>query len=293
MAAGVYASRKKIKTLLITESFGGQSIASAEIHNWIGIKSISGLELAKNLENHLRGQEGIEILDDDLVNSMERISQGFKIVTKSGKSLEAKTALVVSGRRRRKLGVSGEKKLEGKGITYCATCDAPLFKNKAVAVIGSGNAGLEAVRDLLSYAEKVYLLDVAGKIIGDSVLFEEIKKDSRVEIILMAEIKEILGDKFVAGLKYSDKKSGQTKELKLEGVFVEIGSVPNVEFLGDLVKKNKNNEIVVDHATQQTSQKGIWAAGDVTDLPYKQNNISAGDAIKATLNIYDHLNRNK
>lgn len=289
-AAGVYAARKKIKTLLIAKEFGGQSLVSPDVQNWIGTKSISGLELAQNLEEHVRSQEGIEIVDGDLAEGVVKSDSGFSIKTKEGKSFESKTVLVVSGSRRRRLGIPGEDKLDGKGVAWCATCDAPLFGGKTVAVIGAGNAGLEAVRDLFPYASKVYLINRSDKIKGDAVTFEEIKKNPKLEIIMMAETKEILGDKMVTGLKYLDAESGQEKELKLDGVFIEIGSIPNVEFLGDLVEKNQYNEIKVDHKTQQTSQPGVWAAGDVSDVLYKQNNISAGDAIKAVLNIHDYLN---
>jgi alkyl hydroperoxide reductase subunit F len=293
VAAGVYAARKKIKTLLIAESFGGQSLVSADIQNWIGTKSISGLELAKNLEEHLRAQAGIEILDGDLVSAVQKLDKSFKVTTKNNKNFETKTILVCSGSRRRRLGIPGEDRLDGKGVAWCSTCDAPLFSGKTVAVVGAGNAGLEAVRDLFAYAEKIYLLNRTDKIRGDAVTFEEIQKNPKLEVIYWAETQEILGEKFVSGLRYLDKQSNQEKELKLDGVFVEIGSAPNVEFLGDLVEKNKFNEILIDCKTQKTSQEGIWAAGDVTEEIYKQNNISAGDAVRALLNIYDYLEKNK
>ncbi|MDP3999514.1 MAG: FAD-dependent oxidoreductase [bacterium] len=292
VAAGIYAARKKIKTLLIAESFGGQSLVSADIQNWIGTKSISGLGLAQNLEEHLRTQPDIEILDGNLVSGVQKTDGAFKVQTKNGKSFETKTILVCSGSFRRRLGVPGEDRLDGKGVVWCSTCDAPLFGGKIVAVVGAGNAGLEAVRDSLAYATKVYLLNRTDKIRGDAVTLEEIKKNPKVEVIYWAETKEILGDQFVSGLKYLDKQTNQEKELKADGVFIEIGSVPNVEFLGDLVQKSQFNEIIVDHKTQKTSQEGIWAAGDVTDQVYRQNNISAGDAVKAVLNLYDYLGKN-
>lgn len=291
VAAGVYASRKKIKTLLIAESFGGQSLVSADIQNWIGTKSLSGLELAKNLEEHLRAQGGIEIWDGDLVSGVEKLSDGFRVITQNGQSAETKTILVCSGSRHRRLGIPGEDRLDGKGVVWCSTCDAPLFGGKTVAVVGAGNAGLEAVRDSLAYATKVYLLNRTDKVRGDAVTFEEIRKNPKLEVIYWAEPREILGEQFVNGLKYLDKQSNRAKELKLDGVFIEIGSVPNAEFLGNLVQKNQYNEIVIDHKTQKTSQEGIWAAGDVTEEIYKQNNISAGDAVKAVLNIYDYLGK--
>ncbi|MBI2024717.1 MAG: FAD-dependent oxidoreductase [Candidatus Harrisonbacteria bacterium] len=290
-AAGVYAARKKMKVALITESFGGQSVVSAGIENWIGTKSVSGLDFAKMLEEHLRAQEDIDLLQPDLVEKVEKAKNGFTISTKEGKKLETKTILVTTGSSRKKLGVPGEKELDAKGVSYCSTCDAPIFKNKVVAVIGGGNAGLEAVVDLLAYATKVYLLEYGDKLKGDPITQEKIEKDKKVEIILNAQTTKILGDKFVAGFKYKDLKSGQEKELKLDGIFVEIGAVPNISFVKDLVKLSAYGEIAVDHKTQQTSQPGIWAAGDSSDVLYKQNNISAGDAVKAVLNIYETLNK--
>jgi NADH-dependent peroxiredoxin subunit F len=292
VAAGIYAARKKMKTLVIAKEFGGQSLVSPDIQNWIGTKSISGLELAKNLEEHLRAQPDIEILAGDIVKKVEKAGNNFKLETEGGKSFEAKTVLVTSGSRHRRLGIPGEDRLDGKGVAWCATCDAPLFSGKDVAIIGAGNSALEAVRDLSEYANKLYLLVRSEKIKGDPITYEKIKNNPKVEIISMSEAQEILGDNFVSGLKYLDKKSGEAKQLEVGGVFVEIGAVPNVEFLGDLVEKNKFNEITVNCETQETSRPGIWAAGDASSVRYKQNNISAGDAVKAVLNIYDYLHRN-
>lgn len=292
VSAGIYAARKKIKFLLITESFGGQSVVASEIQNWIGIKSISGFELAKKMEDHFMAQQGIEIEEGSLVEKIEKIKEGFRVILKNGKSFETKTILGATGGRRRRLGITGEKDFESKGVAYCSTCDAPMFAKKTVAIVGGGNAALGATRDLSAYANKVYLLVRSENIKGDPVLFEEVKKDKKVEILLNSEINEIFGKDFVEGIKYLDKKDGISKELKVDGVFIEIGSVPNSEFLGDLVKKNNYNEVVVDHGTQKTSQIGIWAAGDLTDLPFRQNNISASDGIKALLSIQGYLNGN-
>ena len=205
--------------------------------------------------------------------------------------------MICSGSRRKRLGIPGENEFDGKGVVWCSVCDAPLFKDKIVAVAGAGNAGLEAVRDLLSYAKKIYLLIRSESVKGDPMTFEEIKNNPRAEIIFNAEIKEIFGRELVTGIRYLDKGasrdlSGQEKQLAVSGVFVEIGSIPNSEFVKDLVRLDKWNQIIVDGKTQAASLPGIWAAGDVTDLPYRQNNISAGDAIKAVLNIHDYLGRN-
>jgi alkyl hydroperoxide reductase subunit F len=288
-AAGVYAARKKIKVLLIAKEFGGQSLVSDNIENWIGSKKITGLELAEMLEEHLKVQEGLEIIEGEIVSKVEKGGAGFKVTTGSGKNYETKTVLLAVGSRRRRLGVPGEDKFEGKGVVYCSTCDAPVFKGKKVAVVGGGNSGLEAVVDLFPYADKIYLVHRSEALKGDPVTQEEIISNPKVEVVLNAETQEITGDKVVEKLKYKDKRSGEMKELEVEGVFVEIGSVPNSEIVKDLVETDRYGEVIVDHKTQATSEKGIWAAGDITDVLYKQNNISAGDAIKAVLNIYDYL----
>lgn len=295
-AAGIYAARKKIKALLITETFGGQSEVSNDIQNWIGTKFVTGFDFAKMLEEHLRAQDGIEILDGDKVNKVEKVGEGpaspaggFKVSTEGGKSFEAKYLLITSGSHHKRLTVPGGTEFDGKGVSYCATCDAPIFKDKEVAVIGGGNSGLEAVVDLIPYASKIYLLHRRDELKGDPVTQEKIKGNPKVEIIWNAQTQEIFGNEFVSGLKYLDKVTNEIKELKLGGIFVEIGSVPNTEFLGNLVQLNQYGEAVIDHRNQKTSCEGIWAAGDVTDVLYKQNNTSAGDAIKAVLNIYDKL----
>ncbi|MEK7087439.1 MAG: FAD-dependent oxidoreductase, partial [Patescibacteria group bacterium] len=185
-AAAVYAGRKKLKTLLITEEWGGQSIVSSSIENWIGIKSISGFDLAKALEDHVRAQEGIEIISPDKVSEVKEISDslpvqaGYEIKTEKGGVYQAKALIVVSGGRRRRLGVPGEDKFDGRGVAYCSTCDAPIFKGKTVAVVGAGNAGLEAVIDLFPYADKIYLINRKSELMGDPLTQEEIKKSSKV-----------------------------------------------------------------------------------------------------------------
>ncbi|OGY97712.1 MAG: hypothetical protein A2681_01570 [Candidatus Liptonbacteria bacterium RIFCSPHIGHO2_01_FULL_56_18b] len=291
VAAGVYAARKKMKTALVTDSFGGQSLVSADVRNWIGTKSISGFDLAKMLEEHLRAQEDIEILDSDLVVSIEKTGTGFRAATKSGKALETKYVLVASGSRRKRLNIPGEDAFEGKGVAYCSICDAPLFKDKVVAVVGGGNAGLEAVLDLFPYASKIYLLEYSDSLKGDPVTQEKIKRNAKTEVILMAQSTEVVGEKMVTALRYIDRTTNEAKELKLDGVFVEIGIVPNSEIVKGLVELNQAGEVVVDHKTMRTSAPGIWAVGDVSDVRYKQNNISAGDAVKAVLNIYEAIHR--
>ena len=289
-AGGVYAARKKMKTLLIAESFGGQSIVSNEIQNWIGTKAVSGLELAGMLEGHLRAQEGLEIEEGERIAGIRDMGDGLEISAESGKKWLTKYLLLATGSRRRKLGVPGEKELNGKGVAYCSICDAPIFKDKDVAVVGGGNAGLEAVLDSLPYARKIYLLERGEELKGDAVTQEKIRKDPKVQVITRAETLEIIGEQFVSGLRYKDG-SGEIKELAVQGVFVEIGAVPNSDPAKGVAEMNRMGEVVVDHKTQRTSHPRIWAAGDVSDVLYKQNNISAGDAVKAVLNIYEVFNR--
>ena len=290
VAAGTYAARKKVSTILITETFGGQSLTSNDIQNWIGTKSLTGFDLAQNFEAHLRAQEDIVIKDGVRVESIQKVEAGFDLRLTSGESVVAKYLLLANGSSRRKLGVQGEKELDGRGVVYCSTCDAPIFKDKVVAVVGGGNSGLEGVRDSIPYASKIYILVRKDFLRGDALTQENIKASDKVEILYNTEITEIVGDKFVTGIKFKNNKTNETGELKLDGVFVEIGSVPNSDLVKNLpgVKLNALNEVVVDHKTQKAAED-IWAAGDITDVLYKQNNISSGDAVKAVLNIYDEM----
>jgi thioredoxin reductase len=292
IAAGIYAARKKMGTLLITDGLGGQSVVSAEIQNWIGTPSISGFDLAKNLEGHLRAQKGIEIVDDDRVMAVQKKEDGsFSLATKNAKTYETKYILLVSGSSRKKLGVPGEAAFEGKGVVYCSICDAPLFGEKTVAVVGGGNSALESVIDLLPYASKIYLMIRSEILKGDPITQEKIKNEPKVEIVWNAVVQGVEGKDLVTGITYQNVKSGEIKELPLDGVFVEIGLLPNSDFVKDLVDRDAYGAVKVDAKTQATSCPGIWAAGDVSDVLYKQNNISAGDAIKAVLNIYDQFKR--
>lgn len=290
-AAGIYAARKKLKTALITESFGGQSVVSADIQNWIGTPSISGYDLAMALEKHLRAQEGVVVKDGGLVVKITpQDGGGFLVATAAGESFQTKTVLVTAGSSRRKLAVPGEKEYDGRGVAYCSICDAPLFQDREVAVVGGGNAGLEACLDLFPYARKVYLIHRGENLKGDPVTQEKVVQHSKVTLILNAETQSIEGDeKTVTGLTFRDKRTGTIARLPVQGVFVEIGVRPNSDIVKNLVDLNERGEIKVDHRTQKTSREGIWAAGDVTDALYKQNNTSVGDAIKAVLNIYDLL----
>lgn len=289
VAAGIFASRKKIKTLLITKNFGGQAIISSKIENFIGFKEISGVELSKILEEHLRAQEGIEIKEGASVASIKKDNDGFEINDSAGGVYQSKNILIALGKNYRKLNIPGEKEFEGKGVFYCSICDAPLMKNKKSAVIGGGNSGLGAAIDLLPYATEIYILEKTSSLKGDVVSQGKLRSNSKVKILIDVEVKEIFGDGFVKGLKYKDLKTGEEKILDVSGVFVAAGYQPNSDLAKNLVNLNEKGEIIVDHKTYQTSTKGIWAAGDITDGLYNQISIAVGDGIKAVLNIYETL----
>lgn len=288
ISAGIVAARKKIKTLVVTDSFGGQWITAGDIQNFIGIKSVSGFDLAKNLEAHLRVYEGIEI-KQAAVSKITKKESGFFVETEKAEIFETKTVLVASGSGHRKLNVPGEKKLEGNGVFYCATCDAPLMKSKIVAVVGGGNSAFESAISLLEYASKVYVLDRAKILKADEVNQEKVRNSGKAEIITGISITEIFGDKMVSGLKYQNYEGSEIKELAVEGIFISISRIANNGIVNGLVEINKAGEIVIDPKTQKTSIEGIWAAGDVTDVLYKQGNIAIGDGMKAALNIYSYL----
>lgn len=289
VAAAVYAGRKQLRALLITKDFSGQSVVSDRIENWIGEVSISGYDLSKKLEAHARAQKSVRIETGKEVLRVDRKEGYFSVRIVPQQEYFGRAILVTSGGRRRKLGIPGEQKFEGRGVVYCSTCDAPLFRAKKVAVIGGGNAGFEAAVDLLPYASEVTILNMSDAPRADAQTVAEVEKIGRVRVLNRVQPTEVLGDGVVRGLRYKNLVSGEENILEVSGVFVEIGSVPNSECVKDLVSLNEHQEIVVDHRTLATSCPGVFAAGDVTDELYKQNNTAVGDAVSATLSAYNYL----
>lgn len=279
-----------MKTLLVTDTIGGQSSVSATIENWIGEVSIKGFEFAQKLEKHLRAQEGIEIQTGVRVKSITKMEAGFLVEMEKGDKYETKTVILTTGGKHRHLGVPGEEKFIGHGVVYCSTCDAPFFRAKTVAVVGGGNSGLEACQDLYPYAEKIYLLS-RGELTGDPLLQEEVKQNPKVTAVYNADTKEILGEDVVSGVRYLDIETQEEKTLEAQGVFVEIGMVPNTDLVKDLVETNKYGEIMIDHRTCATSCPGLFSAGDATDVAYKQNNISAGYGTISALSAYEYVKK--
>lgn len=289
-AAAVYTARKRLKTLLIADAFGGQSIVSDDIQNWIGEPHISGFDLAQKLEAHVRVFADVVDIKTERASAIAEKGVDFEVRTEQGGTYQGKTLILAAGARRRKLGVPGEEEFNGKGVAYCSTCDAPLFSGKKVVVVGGGNAGLEAVRDLFPYAAEICLLERTDTLRGDQVTQDEIKKNPKFKgVVFGAEVAKITGDQFVSAVVYKDTKTGEEKTLAVEGIFIEIGSLPNSEMVKGLVELDQWGQVKIDSKYGTTSRPGMFAAGDITDDPYKQNNISAGDAVKAALAAYQYL----
>jgi alkyl hydroperoxide reductase subunit F len=252
--------------------------------------AISGFELSEKLQKHVRAQRDIKINTPETVTAVdERNDQTFEVRTNTGGIYRSRTLIVASGGRRKRLNVPGENRLDGNGVAYCSTCDAPFYQDRDVVVVGGGNSGLETVIDLIPYARKIYLFIRRDRLKADPVLQEKVIKSSKLQVIPQAELQEIFGEQKVSGLAYTDKETGDVTHLDASGVFVASGTIPNSDFIRHLVDTNQFGEILVDHKTAVTSKKGIFAAGDVTSDPFKQNNISAGDGVRAALSAYGYI----
>lgn len=287
LTAGIYAGRKKIKAIILTKQIGGQSL-SYTIENYPGLTEISGLELIEKTKKQVE-KYGIEIKDSVLISGLEKKNGNFSVKTEGGENFEAKAIIIASGKMPRKLEVAGAEKFEGKGVSFCTICDAPLFGGKNVAVVGGGNSALMSAIDLIPYAEKIYVLQHRERFIGDEILQEKLKNSGKVGFITAAEVREIKGSKFVEGLVYEDLKTGKTKELAVAGVFVNIGYVPNTAFVKNFLKLNEKEEIIINPETAETSVKGIFASGDVTNISFKQYIIASGEGAKAALSAYHYI----
>ncbi len=288
IAGGVYAARKNLSTILLTEEIGGQSVVSDGIENWIGTVKISGANLATALRKHLDAykRDIVEVYENERVATLRQEGNVFQVTTNSNKTYRSRTVLIATGASRRKLDVPGAVQFENKGVTYCASCDGPLFSGQDVAIIGGGNAGFETAAQLLAYAKSVTLIHRHKDFKADPVTVAELLKHPHMRVITHAETIEVLGDKFVTGLVVKDKDTSDTTELSVAGIFVEAGVIPNTDFVKDLLAKDATQHLQVDPRTQRTSVEGVWAAGDCTDELYHQNNIAVGDGIKALEDLY-------
>jgi alkyl hydroperoxide reductase subunit F len=289
-AAAVYAARKGIRTGIASERFGGQVLDTLGIENFVSVKETEGPRFALALEEHVRHYD-VDIMNLQRAKKLVPGGDVHEVQLESGASLKAKTVIVTTGARWRQLGVPGENDYRNKGVAYCPHCDGPLFKGKRVAVVGGGNSGVEAAIDLAGIVAHVTLIEFDTKLRADAVLQTKLASLANVTVLLNAQTSEVTGDgQKVNGLLYKDRASGETKRIELEGVFVQIGLVPNTEWLKGNIELTRHGEIVVD-AKGQTSVPGVFAAGDATTVPFKQIIIAAGDGAKAALGAFDSLIR--
>jgi len=291
VAAGIYAARKKLKILVISKDFQGQVKWAISVKNYPGFKDITGIELAKKFEEHLKEQE-IEIIADEAIK-IKTEYQLFEVITKKEKRYMASSIIITTGCDPRPLEVPGEKEFLGRGVTYCTTCDAPLFKDKIVAVVGGGNSGVKAAIELTNYAKKVYLLECQPQLAADELEQEEARKNDKINILTSTALKSIEGGNLVEKITYEDLKSKTKKTLKVSGVFVSVGTQPATSFIKDMVDFNEKDEIIVDPKTCETKTPGLFAAGDVTDVKFNQIVIATGEGAKAALSVYEYLKKVK
>jgi thioredoxin reductase (NADPH) len=282
MTAAIYASRRGMKTLILSSDIGGQITKTDAIENYPGLDLISGVDMAKKFFAQAKKFGATFTFEE--VKEIKKLKEKFTIKT-AGNKYDAKTVILAFGKKPRELGVPGEEEFKGRGVSYCATCDAPFFKNKHVAIVGGGNSALSAAVVCSSYAEKTYLIYRGADLRGEEVLLDKVKSLKNVEILLNTEIKKINGDKKVTSVELNNGKNMLT-----DGVIVEIGFVIDRSILDDLVKLDKANQVIID-SKQLTSTPGIFAAGDLTDTPFKQIVIAAAEGAKAALSAFDYLQK--
>jgi len=283
ITAAVYAARKGIESIVITKDIGGQTAWSGDIENYTGYQFVTGIDLVKKFEEHMRTYN-LNINEQETVLSISK--KDDIIYTKTDKAeYLSKTLIVASGKKSKELEVPGEAEFKNRGLTYCATCDGPLFSRKAVAVIGGGNSALDACIQLMNIAKHIYIINISPELIGDKVMQEKVRKSKVVTILNNSKVKAVLGNRFVSAIKIEEAQ--EEKDIPVEGVFVEIGLIPNTEFCG-IIEKNEHKEIKVN-SRNKTNILGIFAAGDVTDVPEKQIIIAAGEGSKAMLGAFRYL----
>ena len=285
LTASIYAGRRELKTLVIGKATGGQMGIAHQIENWPGDEMIAGFELADKMKKQAV-KWGAEFISGDVLSLSE--SDGIFLVKTETETYEAESVILAFGLTPRSLGVAGEKELIGKGVSYCATCDGPFFKNKTVAVIGDGNSALEASEYLSKLATKVYLITKHEKLKGENALVSSLSELDNLEILCCQKVDKIIGQEKVEGLSLSDAVSGELKELAVDGVFVEIGYSPATGWLSGFVDLNERGEIITDKLTQ-TSRSGVFGAGDCTDVGHKQIVIASGEGAKSALSAYKFL----
>lgn len=288
MAAGVYAARKQMDVLIISDNVGGQAMWSAGIENYLGFIFISGPDLVHKFEEHV-GTFGIP-QQFTKVTRLTRHGETFRVDTSDGRAFTAAAVIVATGKSPKMLGAPGEKEFTGRGVTYCATCDAPLFAGQNIAVVGGGNSGLDAAVQLIKICPKVYVIERDAELRADAIMIEQVKAADNVEVLTGTEVRKITGDAFVTAITVGSVDGGEPRQLEVQGVFVEVGLTPSTDFAKGVLWLNPRGEIPVDCAAR-TGVPGLYAAGDVSDVPEKQIIIAAGDGAKAALGAYSYLVR--
>lgn len=286
MTAGIYAVRREMKTLIIGKEVGGQMVWASEIENYPGFESISSFELINRFKNQTINF-GVEMKDDE-VKQIEKTAEGNFLLHTNRETFEAKSVIVAMGLSPRRLAVAGEVEFNGRGVSYCANCDGPFFKNKVVAVVGGGNSALDAAEVLSKIASKVYLVHRSSSLKAFDALVAQVKSRSNIDIILDTEIKSIEGGQKVEKIKLIDVKTKSEREVAVDGVFIEVGRLASTDLVADFVDRNEKQQIIVNSKTE-TRTPGLFAAGDVTDCEFKQITIAMGQATVSALSAYQYL----
>lgn len=295
ITAGIYATRKRIKTLLLTKDFLGQVGKTGEIDNWPGAPGISGMDLAKSFSEHLKKfssadiKQGVEIKEGTEVAKVEKTSQGFVVRTKDNQEFSVKAVIAANGRHPRHLNIPGEQEFTGRGVSFCSICDAPFFKNKAVVVVGGGNAGFEAALDVAKYAKRVFIFEGAGKFKADEIFQTQTKRISNIQLHLNKQVQKIEGNNKVQSITYKDTVAEKFFQVPCDGVFVAVGSLPITGYLKGACELNEKGEVKVNPVTCETSAEGLFAAGDINDKPFKQIVTAVADGCRAALAAYEYL----
>ncbi len=292
ITAAIYGAREDLNVLLITKNIGGQiNRKTVEIENYPGFGKISGADLVQKFESHLKKFK-IPVKKDKVIK-IKKQSKDFSVLTEGKKEFSARSIIIASGADPRPLEVPGEKEMIGRGVSYCAICDGILYKNKAVAVVGGGNSGFEAAIFLARFAKQIYILEYGSKVKADKVNQRLVEKNKKIKVFINVELKEIKGKNLVDSIIYQNNKTKELKTLKVDGVFIEIGSIPATGFVKGLVSFNKKDEIKVNPLTGETGILGLFAAGDITDVKYKQIVIAAGEGAKTALSASKYLQTTK
>ena len=286
MTAGIYAARREMKTLIIGRELGGQMVWANEIENYPGFEKINSFELINKIKQQTVNF-GVEMKNDE-VKKIERTAEGGFLLYTNRETFEAKTVIIAMGLAPRRLAVPGEIEFNGRGVSYCANCDGPFYKNKVVAVIGGGNSALDAAEVLSKMASQVYLIHRNESFKAFDTLVEEVKNRNNIKILLNTEIKQLMGDKNLAKISIINNKNNQEESIALDGVFVEVGRIASTDLVADLVERNDKSQIIINSQTE-TKTPGLFAAGDVTDTEFKQITIAMGQATIAALSAYRYL----